>query len=161
GRAAYFLQDFEPWFHNEADSRGRARVKATYALIPHRIVTSEWLRALLADEGYDAQKIALGVDLGFFYPRPGRTAARPVVLAMARGTVCVITSVGGVHRGARHEETCLLVPRKDVNATSRAVLSLLSEDALHRRLRDGALATSRGHSMRQVATQTREAFEKI
>jgi glycosyltransferase involved in cell wall biosynthesis len=203
------------------------------------------LRALLADEGYDAQKIALGVELGFFYPRPGRTAARPVVLAMARprtprrgfetlvgalaqvhearpdaeivlfgedldrvdlpfpyraegvisdpqqlaeqyssarvfvdvsdfqafglpvleamacGTVCVITSVGGVHEYARHEENCLLVPPKDANATARAVLSLLSDDELHRRLRDGALATSRGHSMRQVATQTREAFEKI
>ena len=245
GRAAYFLQDYEPWFHAEGDSRGRERVKATYALIPDRIVTSEWLRALLADEGYDAQKIALGVDLGFFYPRPVATAARPVVFAMARprtprrgfetlvgaltrvhearpdaeivlfgedlggvdlpfpyraegvigdpqrlaeqyssarvfidvsdfqafglpvleamacGTVSVITRVGGVHEYARHEENCLLVPPKDVDAAARAVVALLSDDSLHRRLREGALATSRDHSMRQVALQTREAFEKI
>jgi glycosyltransferase involved in cell wall biosynthesis len=244
-RAAYFLQDFEPWFHTEADRRGRARVTETYALIPDRIVTSEWLRALLADEGYDAQKIALGVDLGFFYPRPPVSGAHPVVLAMARprtprrgfetlvgalarvhearpdaeivlfgeelggldlpfpyraegvigdpqrlaeqyasarvfvdvsdfqafglpvleamacGTVSVVTRVGGVHEYARHGENCLLVPPKDVDAAASAVVALLSDDELHRRLRDGALATSADHSMRQVALQTRAAFEEI
>jgi glycosyltransferase involved in cell wall biosynthesis len=82
--AAYFVQDYEPWFYSEEESEARTRVKQTYALIEHKLVTSEWLRALLARDGYEARTIPLGLDLGFFYPRPVERGVRPVVLAMAR-----------------------------------------------------------------------------
>ena len=65
-------------------SQARARVKQTYELIPHKVVTSEWLRELLARDGYESRTIPLGLDLGFFYPRPVERSSRPVVLAMAR-----------------------------------------------------------------------------
>ena len=47
-RAAYFVQDYEPWFYPEEDAARRARVRQTYELISHKIVTSEWLRDLIA-----------------------------------------------------------------------------------------------------------------
>lgn len=87
GRAkqgVYFLQDYESWFFPETDPRARARVKDTYALLPHKIVTSEWLRQLLATDGYQSHKIPSGMDLGIFYPREQQRNRPPTVLAMTR-----------------------------------------------------------------------------
>jgi len=83
-RAAYLVQDYEAWFYPEVDVQMRARVKQTYELIPHRIVTSAWLQDLLAQDGYEVHKIPPGLDLGVFYPRPVEPSLRPIVLAMAR-----------------------------------------------------------------------------
>ncbi len=243
--AAYFVQDYEAWFYPEADVEKRARVKQTYGLIPHKIVTSEWLRDLLERDGSASEKIPPGLDLGFFYPRPVERAARPVVLAMARprtprrgfdgvvaaltkvheampsvdivlfgedlgdltlpfpyrgegvitdhehlarlysgarvhfdgsdfqafglpaleamacGTVSVLTDVGGVREYARDEENCLLVPPHDPGAAAQAILRLLSDDALHQRLREDGLATSLNSSMTRAARATLEFFETV
>ena len=83
-QSAYLVQDYEPWFFSEDDVAARARVKQTYGLIPHKVVTSEWLRELLARDGFEARTIPLGLDIGFFYPRSIESGSRPVVLAMAR-----------------------------------------------------------------------------
>jgi glycosyltransferase involved in cell wall biosynthesis len=102
-QAAYFVQDYEAWFYPEADAEKRARVKQSYELIPHKIVTSEWLRSLLQKDGSASEKIPLGLDLGFFYPRPVERPARPVVLAMARprtprrGFDAVVAALTKVH----------------------------------------------------------------
>jgi len=82
--AAYLIQDYEPWFFPETSVDQRERVKMTYRLLPHRIVMSGWLRDLLAGDGYDSDKIPLGMDLGQFYPRTIQRGAQQVVLAMAR-----------------------------------------------------------------------------
>ena len=82
-RAAYFLQDYEPWFFPEANTAARERVRATYALIPHRIVKSDWLQGMLSNDGYSTRKILLGMNLARFYPRDV-VRDQPVVLAMAR-----------------------------------------------------------------------------
>ena len=81
--AAYFLQDYEPWFFPEAETAAREQVRATYPLIPHRIVKSDWLQQMLARDGYDTHKIRLGMNLDQFYPHDV-IRDRPVVLAMAR-----------------------------------------------------------------------------
>jgi glycosyltransferase involved in cell wall biosynthesis len=243
--AAYFVQDYEPWFHDEDDLEARRRVRATYAAISHRIVTSDWLREKLAADGFDAVTVALGVDLGFFYPRPHPAAGRPQVLAMARprtprrgfdtlvatltkvheempgadivlfgedlgdlrlpfpfaakglvsdrqelaasfsaahtyidvsdyqafglpaleamacGTPCVVTEVGGVHEYARHEENCLLVPPHDADAAASAAVRVLTDDELHRSLRTGALTTASRHGIRRAAQHLIEVFEKV
>ena len=78
-------------------------MKQTYDLIPDKIVTSEWLLGLLRQDGHDARKIPLGLDLGFFYPRPTECAPRLVVLAMARprtprrGFDSVVAALAKVH----------------------------------------------------------------
>lgn len=243
--AAYFLQDYEPWFFSETDEASRARVKQTYDLIAHKIVTSDWLRDLLAGDGYPARTIPLGLDLGFFYPRPVTRPARPIVLAMARprtprrafdfvvatlakvheampaaeivlfgeqiaslelpfpyrsagvitdqdelarlyssaqvhfdgsdfqafglpaleamgcGAVSVLTDAGGVREYARDDENCLLVPPRDTDSASRAILRLLSDDALVARLREAGFATARDHSMQREARETLGVLEEI
>lgn len=83
-QAGYLLQDYEPWFFPESDKVAREQVRATHALLPHRIVMSDWLRELLRQEGHDSHKIPLGLDLGQFYPRDVPASPHPVVLAMAR-----------------------------------------------------------------------------
>lgn len=80
----YFLQDYEPWFFPESDQESRRKVKATYDLIPNKIVKSDWLAGLLKQDGYDTKKIRLGMDLATFYPRPVRKPDHPGVMAMAR-----------------------------------------------------------------------------
>lgn len=82
-KTAYFIQDYEAWFYPENDPH-RAQVKASYALIPQRIVKSAWLRDLLAKDGYTARQIHLGMNLDVFYPRDKPQDGRLRLLAMAR-----------------------------------------------------------------------------
>jgi GT2 family glycosyltransferase len=98
-QGVYFLQDYESWFFPETDYRARARVQDTYALLPQKIVKSEWLKQMLVQDGFPTHKIPLGMDLGVFYPRERPTnrlptarlptarpptARPPTVLAMTR-----------------------------------------------------------------------------
>lgn len=83
-KGVYFLQDYESWFFEESETEARARVKGTYAMIKHKIVKSSWLQSLILDDGYQSQKIWLGIDLGVFYPRDVERRANPTILAMAR-----------------------------------------------------------------------------
>ncbi len=85
----------------------------------------------------------------------------PALEAMACGAVSVLTDVGGVREYARDEENCLLVPPRDPDAAAQAILRLLSDQALHARLRDGGLETSQDASMTRVARATLEFFEKV
>jgi glycosyltransferase involved in cell wall biosynthesis len=82
--SAYFLQDYESWFYPESDRESRKQVIETYKWIQNKIVKSDWLRGLLAEDGYETKKIRLGMDLGLYYPRRVEKKERPVVLAMAR-----------------------------------------------------------------------------
>jgi glycosyltransferase involved in cell wall biosynthesis len=59
-------------------------VKDTYALLPQKIVKSEWLKQMLAQDGFPTHKIPLGMDLGVFYPRERQASRPPTVLAMTR-----------------------------------------------------------------------------
>lgn len=87
GRAkagVYFLQDYESWFFPETDKESRAKVIDTYQLIPHKIVKSDWLKGMLEGDGFSADKIRLGMNLGVFYPRSAAKTSHPIILAMAR-----------------------------------------------------------------------------
>lgn len=81
GAGVYFLQDYEPWFFPEADTAARRKVAETYAMLPHRIVKSDWLADKLADDGHDTHKILLGMNVDVFSPSQGD---RSGVLAMVR-----------------------------------------------------------------------------
>jgi glycosyltransferase involved in cell wall biosynthesis len=75
--------------------------------------------------------------------------------------VSVLTDVGGVREFARDQENCLLVAPRDAQAAAQAILELLTDDALHRRLREGAFETVRKFSMRRAARDTVAALEAI
>ncbi len=82
--SVYFIQDYESWFYPENDQVSRKKVKETYKLIQNKIVKSNWLQSLLAENGHNAIKISLGLNLSIFYPRDIEKRENPVVVAMAR-----------------------------------------------------------------------------
>jgi glycosyltransferase involved in cell wall biosynthesis len=90
--AAYYVQDFEPWFYPARARHLREQALASYRLIEHRIVKSQWLLSLLAEHGFQAEKIPFGLDLNVFRPllRPEdkaenqETSEEISILAMAR-----------------------------------------------------------------------------
>ena len=243
--AAYFLQDYEPWFFPEAETAARERVRATYPLIPHRIVKSDWLQQMLAADGYTSYKIRLGMNLGRFYPRdvvrdrlvilamarPGTPyrgfeptlaalaqikSSRPdveIVLfgdraldhqsipftyrdegvisdqdrlalvysqadifldgsdfqgfgrcgleAMACGTACVLTDVGGVNEYAQHEINALLVPPRRPDLFAEAILRLLDQVDLRKSLVKAGLETAQKFCHRREARETLELFSNL
>jgi O-antigen biosynthesis protein len=82
-QAAYFVQDFEPWFFPENEPQKRNEVLDTYGMIEHRIVKSQWLKQHLEKHGFESHQIPLGMDLGRYYPQPV-TDGPPTIIAMAR-----------------------------------------------------------------------------
>ena len=83
-----FLQDFDAWF--TTDPRLQKDILASYPLLSHRIVTSEWLQGLLQERGFASTVIPLGFNALEFYPRPKADSTLQVI-AMARPQ--------SVHRG--------------------------------------------------------------
>ncbi|MCV6637151.1 glycosyltransferase [Candidatus Albibeggiatoa sp. nov. NOAA] len=81
-QTAYYLQDYEAWFSTE--HKDKQTVLDTYALVEHKIVTSDWLQRLLEKDGYASEKICIGTDLDVFYPRDVAPKSHPVLVTMAR-----------------------------------------------------------------------------
>jgi GT2 family glycosyltransferase/glycosyltransferase involved in cell wall biosynthesis len=244
-KTVYFLQDYEAWFYPENNAAKRAEVRDTYALIHEKIVKSDWLAGMLANDGYATHKIRLGMNLDVFYPRdtpkrshktvmamarprtPNRgyddviaalklvkeaqpdtqivlfgdkipqenlpfeamisgvvtdqnTLAqlyseadvfldgsvfqgfgRPALEAMACGTACVVTHVGGVNEYARHGENCLTVPPQSPESFATAILQLLDDDGLRARLISGGLATASLFCHRREARETLAFVEQV
>lgn len=244
-QAAYFVQDYEAWFFADKQSTARQRVKETYALINHRIVKSDWLKGMLAQDGYRSHKIRLGMDLARFYPRDvGKhrvtilAMARPgtprrgfvqtcealakvkevipeaqVVLfgakglkneyilfdfrdegvvvdperlaflyseadvfldgsefqgfgrcgleAMACGTACVLTNVGGVTEYVRENENALLVPPSRPDAFADAILKLIRSADLRERLAVEGRRTAHQFCHKREARETLSFLTEI
>ena len=80
--SAYDLQDFEAWFYDKETEK--RKVYDTYPMIEHHVVTSKWLRGLIAEHGFDAKVIPLGVDPFRLYPQPRQERPGIRIIAMAR-----------------------------------------------------------------------------
>lgn len=245
GVGVYFLQDYESWFFPADDQVSRAKVMATYQLLHHKIVMSDWLKGMLEKDGYSATKIHLGMNLSIFYPRSVRETRHPIVLAMARprtpwrgfphiieglkqvknalpeveivlfgddlskhkipfayrdegiitnqnklaelysaadvyldgsdfqgfgrpaleamacGTACVLTKVGGVTEYAQDGFNCLLVPPKQPEAFAQAIIKVLSDADLKENLVQGGLVTARDYCHKREARETLAYFNSI
>lgn len=83
-KSAYFLQDYEPWFFPENKKNERSEVQKTYELVGNKIVKSNWLSGMLKTDGYETQKIRLGMNLEVFYPREVERSDKIRILSMAR-----------------------------------------------------------------------------
>ena len=244
-KAAYFIQDYEPWFFPESEKISRYKVQQTYGMISHRIAKSRWLVDMLAKEGHDTHQIRLGMDLGVFYPR-NVDRTHPVVLAMARpqtrwrgftptmeslanvkrqmpnaeivlfgdrflrqqsipfdfrdegivanqtrmaelyseasvfldgsdfqgfgrcgleamacGAACVLTGDGGVNEYAVHDQNALIVPPKRPDLFSEAILTLLGDELLRKRLIEGGLQTAKSFCHKREARETHQFMTSL
>lgn len=77
----------------------------------------------------------------------------PVIEAMACGCPPVCTDIGAVRDFATHEQTALVVPPGDAEAMAAEAKRLLTDDDLHRRLRDCGLARVRQFDYELVAPE--------
>ncbi len=241
----YFLQDYESWFFPKTDKKSRAMVKKSYDLIFNKIVKSDWLKQCIENDGHQARKIRLGMDLLTFYPRDVKKNINPVLLAMARprtprrgfetliktltivkqevneleivlfgddlhsysipfeytdkkivsdqsslariysradiffdcsdfqgfgrtaleamacGTACVLTNVGGVSEYARNEKNCFLVPPKEPELSARAILTLIKDKVFREQIVVAGLNTAKKYCHKREAKQTLEYMEEL
>ena len=85
---------------------------------------------------------------------------RPGLEAMACGTACVLTNVGGLHEYVRHEENCLLVPPQNVEAMTQAVLRLLGDESMRERFVAVGIETAQRFSHIVEAKRHMECYER-
>jgi glycosyltransferase involved in cell wall biosynthesis len=91
----------------------------------------------------------------------GDTEGLGVVLVEALANRCpvVASNVGGIVDVIRHEETGLLVPEKDVGALTSAILRLLDDPPLARRLGDAGRAFAVRHfDWERITDQTEDLY---
>lgn len=81
--------------------------------------------------------------------------------AMACGTACVLTEVGGVAEYARDHENCLLVPPKQPEAFSQAIIKILQNKGLKKHLIEGGFNTVKGFCHKREARETLAYFQEL
>jgi glycosyltransferase involved in cell wall biosynthesis len=70
----------------------------------------------------------------FLSPSLGEGWALPPAEAMACGCAVVCTDIGGHQDYAKHDQTALLVPTKDVDETANAIIQLVTDNQLRQRI---------------------------
>jgi glycosyltransferase involved in cell wall biosynthesis len=81
--------------------------------------------------------------------------------AMACGTACVLTKVGGVAEYAKDRENCLLVPPKQPEAFSQAIIKILQDEGLKSRLIESGLNTAKSFCHKREARETLTYFQEL
>ncbi len=81
--------------------------------------------------------------------------------AMACGTACVLTAVGGVGEYAKDGENCLLVPPGERGSFLHAVLRLLDDGGLRTKLASAGLKTAQAFCHKREARETLTFFTEI
>jgi GT2 family glycosyltransferase/glycosyltransferase involved in cell wall biosynthesis len=86
---------------------------------------------------------------------------RPALEAMACGTACVLTNVGGVTEYAINEVNCLTVPPRNPVLFAEAIIKILTNFDLKKRLIEGGFQTARRFCHKKEAKETLKYFESI
>ena len=86
---------------------------------------------------------------------------RPALEAMACGSTCVVTNVGGVTEYAVDRYNCLSVPPKDSNRLAEAILKLVKDQNLREELRKGGLETVGQFCHKREAKDTLQYFNSL
>jgi O-antigen biosynthesis protein len=81
--------------------------------------------------------------------------------AMACGTACVLTSVGGVNEYARGGENCLLVPPQRPEAFAEAMIKILKDKELKTRLVENGFKTAGNFCHKREARETLAYFQEL
>ncbi len=86
---------------------------------------------------------------------------RPALEAMACGTACVLTGVGGVTEYARDGENCLLAPPEQPGEIAGAIIKILQDTSIKQKLVKGGLETVRDYCHKREAAETYRMLRKI
>jgi glycosyltransferase involved in cell wall biosynthesis len=81
-----------------------------------------------------------------------------VLESLASGVPVVSTDVGGVPFMVQHERSALLVPSQDPESLAQALLRLLNDAELCRRLRDNGLSEVQRYTWARVGPQLAESY---
>ena len=84
-----------------------------------------------------------------------------VLEALAGGVAVVSTDVGGVPYLVEHGRTALLVPPQDPQAMADAMLKLLAEPELTRRLRQAGLQLAAQYTWAQVRPRLLKVYHSV
>jgi glycosyltransferase involved in cell wall biosynthesis len=95
-------------------------------------------------------------DLFVLPTLPGEGIPRVLLEAMAGGLPVVTTRVAGIPSLVTHEHNGLLVDQPSVDSVSDALVRLLTDQALRRRLIAAGYETARGHTLQAQAARMME-----
>jgi len=95
-------------------------------------------RILLAGDQADVVPWLQALDMFVLPSFANEGVPQALIQAMLAGLPCVTTHAGSIAELARHEETALVVPPKDAAAVRAALLRLLGDESLRKRLGDAA-----------------------
>ncbi len=110
----------------------------------------------------EAEKVALYQAARVFVnPSEKEGWGLTVLEANACGTPAVASDVPGLRDAVRHEQSGLLVPFGDVQATGNAVVRILRDEDTWRRLRAGALGWAAEFRWDRVADQVQAVIERV
>jgi glycosyltransferase involved in cell wall biosynthesis len=108
----------------------------------------------------DVRRVIQCFDVQLF---PSHQEGTPNTLfeAMAVGNAMVATTTDGQGEILRHEETALMLEAGDTDTMAKNMVSVLTDDALRRRLRDAALARGQDFDGWKCVQRMQEKYEEI
>lgn len=97
----------------------------------------------------------------FCVPATGRESQGIILIeAMASGVPIVTTNISGYATVVAHGEEGLLVPPRDVRSLSRALITLLNDEPLRRRLGEKGLIRARDYSWSEISKRVVAFYEE-
>lgn len=137
----------------------RLRVIAVSAMVPKQFFAARDLIIHLQPKQEELRHIFASATVAVS-PSWFEGFGLPGLEAMACGTPLVTTDSGGVRDYAVHEENCLMVPPKNPEALAGAILRLLNDESLRKKLVQGGLKKANEFNWDEQITFLEKVFKE-
>jgi glycosyltransferase involved in cell wall biosynthesis len=117
-------------------------------------------------EGFDAGFVeeihdaVAGLDV-LWHPAKSEGLGTAVIDAMALGVPPIAFAVGGLPEVIEDRKSGLLAPPGDMQAFARAAAELITDEALRRRLGEGARLRAREFDVKRMIERTAEVYQRV